>query len=143
MNELAGVDSREYGIFANKGIPVVSSRKVADVFGKQHDNVLRDIRSLDCSKEFSLLNYEESNYKIRGKRYPEYLMTKDGFTFLVMGYRGKKAAVFKETYIAKFNEMKDFITSRELARMEYPHLTEAIKDLHDPAKHLSLNFSLN
>ena len=42
-------------------------------------------------------------------------MTKDGFTFLVMGYRGKKAAEFKEAYISAFNKMEKFITEKQSA----------------------------
>lgn len=73
--------------------PRVSSRSIAEYFEKRHDNVLRDIQDLDCSEEFSLLNFEESNYKDpRGKKQPEYLITRDGFMFLVMGFTGKKAA---------------------------------------------------
>lgn len=41
---------------------VVSSLDVAETFGKRHDNVLKDIRELDCSDEFRLLNFEESTY---------------------------------------------------------------------------------
>ena len=83
-----------YGVTEKNSVPVVSSRKVAEVFNKRHDNVLADIKTIsdDLLKsgqvEFWLLNFQESTYKMRGKRYLEYLMTKDGFTFLVMGYRG-------------------------------------------------------
>lgn len=126
---------KSYGLSERKGEPVVSSRKVAEIFGKEHKNVLRDIEDLDCSDEFSRLNFELSNYKMRGKKYPEFLMTKDGFTFLVMGYRGKKAAKFKEDYIAAFNQMKDFIQSLNSAKLEHPAFTQAIMDAHTEPKH--------
>lgn len=78
---------------------VTTSLKVAEIFRKRHDIVLRDIRSLDCSDGFTSHNFVESKYKdSTGKYNPMYYITKDGFTFLVMGYRGKKAAEFKETY---------------------------------------------
>jgi len=32
-------------------VPVVSSRDVAEVFGKRHDNVLRDIAALEISSD--------------------------------------------------------------------------------------------
>ena len=131
MNELISL----YGLTERKGEPVVSSRKVADIFNKDHDNVLRDIRNLDCSIDFSSLNFEERNYKVRGRKYPEFLMTKDGFTFLVMGYRGKKAAKFKEDYISAFNQMADFIQSLNSAKLDHPAFTKAIMDAHTEPKH--------
>ena len=61
-------------------------------------------------------------------------MTRDGFTFLAMGYRGKKAAYFKELYIEMFNEMESFIRTLVTTRKEFPLLTENIKLLHDNPK---------
>ena len=61
-------------------------------------------------------------------------MTRDGFTFLAMGYRGKKAAHFKELYIKRFNEMERFIKTLCTARQEFPLLTENIKLLHEHPK---------
>lgn len=91
-NELKAA-SATLGIFISNDRPVVSSRDIARVFEKRHDNVIRDIENLECSKSFSLLNFEESIYETeRGKEYPEYLITRDGFTFLAMGFNGAKAA---------------------------------------------------
>lgn len=91
-----------------------TSRDVAEVFGKEHFNVLRDIESLGCTEEFRKLNFEVSEYKVDGnnKTYKEYVMTRDGFTLLVMGYTGEKAMQFKEAYINAFNEME-----KELKRL--------------------------
>ncbi len=87
----------DFNLYERKGKPFCSSRQVAEEFGKEHKNVLRDIENLDCSREFTELNFERSSYKdSTGRRLPMVFMTKDGFTFLVMGYRGKKAAGFKE-----------------------------------------------
>jgi len=133
----------DFGVTELKGKAVVSSRKVAEIFNKRHDNVLMDIRNLDCSKEFWLLNFEERNYKSRGKKYPEYLMTKDGFTFLVMGYRGKKAAKFKEAYIKRFNEMEGFIKSLTSAKLEFPEFTNAIMMAHEEPKHYHYSNEIN
>lgn len=94
-------------VFINQDQPVTDSLTVAETFGKRHDNVLQDIKSLECSEEFSLLNFQESEYtNERGRTYPKYLITQDGFAFLVMGYTGKEAARFKELYINEFNRMK-------------------------------------
>ena len=134
MKELVPKDN--YGIFADSNDTArVDSRFVAQFFDKRHDNVIRDIENLDCSDEFRLLNFEESSYKNeQGKRQPCYAMTKDGFTFLVMGYRGKKAAKFKEMYIRRFNEMEQYIKTLVSARKEFPLLTENIKLLHENPK---------
>ena len=59
------------------------------------------------------------------------MMTRDGFTILVMGYTGKKAMKFKELYIRRFNEMEQFIKTLVTARQEFPLLTENIKLLHE------------
>ena len=134
MKELVPKDN--YGIFADSNDTArVDSRFVAQFFCKEHKNVLRDIENLDCSAEFRQLNFEQSHYKnAQGKRQPCYAMTKDGFTFLVMGYRGKKAAKFKEMYIRRFNEMEQYIKTLVSARKEFPLLTENIKLLHDEPK---------
>lgn len=92
---------------ANEEILTTTSRAVAEVFRKEHYNVLRDIETLQCSKEFAALNFEVSSYKdIGGKSNKEYIITRDGFTMLAMGYTGEKAMQFKEKYIAAFNEME-------------------------------------
>ncbi len=127
-----------------KGIPVTTSRIVAKVFEKEHRNVLRDIENLDCSKNFTVLNFERSTYKDKsGKKNPEYILTKDGFTFLVMGYRGKKAAKFKEAYIQKFNEMEEFIKSLEAAKLEFPAFTAAIMEAHEEPKNYHFSNEIN
>lgn len=123
------------GVTAIDGIPMVSSRDVADIFGKRHDNVLQAITNCECSQEFRLLNFKESYYRnAQKKKQPEYLLTKNGFAFVVMGFTGRKAAMFKEAYITRFDEMEQFIYSRNLARLEYPELTDMIKLMHEEPK---------
>jgi Rha family phage regulatory protein len=83
---------------------VTTSVIVAGIFGKDHDKVCRDIKNLSCSAEFRAANFGESSYKSQqNKDLPMYEMTKDGFSFLVMGYTGDKAGQFKELFIAEFN----------------------------------------
>jgi Rha family phage regulatory protein len=106
-------------VFIEKGQAVTDSLTVAEVFGKDHDKVLRDIRELDCSTEFSAANFGESTYtNERGRTYPKYIITQDGFTFLVMGYSGKEAARFKEMYIIEFNRMKQQLSTPQLSGAE-------------------------
>lgn len=131
MKELIPMD--DYGVFADTSDTArANSLIVAQMFERRHDNVLRDIKTLDCSDEFRRLNFEESSYiNEQGKKQPCVNMTRDGFTFLVMGYRGKKAARFKEAYIKRFNEMESFIRTLVATRQDFPELTENIKLLHD------------
>lgn len=96
------------------GTPVTTSYLVAETFGKNHAHVLRDIDKLECSDEFHKSNFgftfrikDLPNGAERKDRYC--ILTKDGFTFLAMGYTGKKAAEFKEKYIAAFNAMEQQI----------------------------------
>lgn len=134
----------EHGLYERNGQAFCSSRQVADEFGKRHDNVLQDIRNLDCSREFTALNFQESKYQdSTGRRNNEYLMTKDGFVFLVMGYRGKKAARFKEAYIKRFNDMEAFIKSLLATKIEFPAFTEAIMAAHDEPKHYHFSNEIN
>jgi len=121
-----------YEVIAVDGVPVVSSRKIAEMFGKRHDNVLQAISNSQCSPDFRLLNFKESSYKNnQGKKQPEILLTKNGFVFIVMGFTGKKADQFKEAYINRFDEMEKFLISRNIAKLEYPELTDMIKSVHE------------
>lgn len=97
-------------VIAKHGEVFTTSRQVAELFGKDHRNVLRAIRLLDCDEEFTALNFELTDFIDKnGDPRPEYLMTKDGMVFLVMGFTGKKAAQFKLLYIRAFNWMAEKI----------------------------------
>ncbi|CAG0896121.1 unnamed protein product, partial [Darwinula stevensoni] len=86
------------------GKDVTTSLIVAEVFGKRHDHVLRDIENLNCSQNFRLPNFGATSYTDASNRQSKmYEITKDGFSFLVMGYTGEKAGEFKERFIAAFN----------------------------------------
>jgi Rha family phage regulatory protein len=136
MKELIPKD--KYGVFADtKDTARVDSKFVAQFFEKHHRHVLRDIERITepnsgLSEEFIRLNFELSFYKdSTGRKLPCFMMTRDGFTMLVMGYTGKKAMRFKEIYIKRFNEMEQFIKTLVTARREFPLLTENIKLLHE------------
>ena len=90
-----------------KGRPMVSSLQVARHFGKRHDDVLKKIRQLEIPENFRLRNFAESSYvNQQGKKQPMYLMTRDGFALLVMGFTGKRAMEWKIRYIEAFNAME-------------------------------------
>lgn len=92
-----------------KDVPAVTSLQVAEHFGKEHRNVLADIRKiLDTDEDgFGALNFQLSSYlSEQNKEMPMYIMSKDGFVLLVMGYTGTEAMGMKKAYIARFNEME-------------------------------------
>lgn len=92
---------------ARAGQITATSLQVAEHFGKRHTHVLRSIRNLQVSEEFSRLNFGPRDYfDERGKVQPMYDITRDGFAMLAMGFTGKEAARWKEAYISKFNAME-------------------------------------
>lgn len=105
---------------------VTSSLKIAEIFGKEHYNVLRDIKKSDCSKEYHALNFEGMVVDVNigsgaVRKDPAFNMTKNGFVFLVMGYTGEKAAQFKEAYIGEFDRMeKQLYKLKHLPRPKSP-----------------------
>jgi anti-repressor protein len=114
-------------VFIENGNAVTDSLMVAEVFGKRHDLVLRDIRNLECSKEFNLLNFAEIDYvDERNRTYKKFLIKKDGLAFLVMGYTGSKAAEYKEKYIAAFNQMEEAL-NKPKALSEHEQRVELLK----------------
>nr|DAZ78862.1 MAG TPA: regulatory protein [Caudoviricetes sp.] len=104
MNNLvASIDVKEY-----EGQPVVSSREVANNFEKQHKHVLESIENIKAENSAVTKMFIESSYKAgTGKNYKEYLLTRDGFSLLVMGFTGAKALQWKLKYIEAFNKMEE------------------------------------
>ena len=92
---------------ARAGQITATSLQVAEHFGKRHPDVLRAIRKLEVSEEFSRCNFAPRDYfDERGKVQPMYDISRDGFAMLAMGFTGKEAARWKEAYISTFNAME-------------------------------------
>lgn len=90
-----------------------TSRKIAELFGKRHADVLRRIDNLDCSGDFNQRNFALVEYvDEKGEKRPEFEITRDGTAFLIMGFTGKQAGEFKEAYINAFNWMADMLRQR-------------------------------
>ena len=109
-------------VHAEKGVLVTTSRNVAEVFGKNHADVVRDVRNIlaslpDTDRNWGISNFADTPYTNpqNGQTYSEYLITKDGLTLLVMGYTGPKAMQFKLAYINRFNEMEAQLQSGNLS----------------------------
>lgn len=92
---------------------LTNSLLVAEKFGKAHQHVLRDIRNLieGMSKIGDTPMFVETTYihPQNGQAYPMFVMNRDGFTLLSMGFTGEKALGFKLDYIAAFNKMESII----------------------------------
>ena len=106
-------------VFVEKGNVVTDSLTVAEVFGKRHDNVIRDIASqivkLHEAGEgsFILLNFEESSYKSeRGNCYTKYNLTEEAFTIIAMSYTTPEAMKFKVKFIQEFKRMREQLVNK-------------------------------
>ena len=134
-----------YGLYERKDGVFCSSVQVAQEFGKSHKNVLADIRNIDCSEDFNRLNFQLVKYTDeKGEKRPMYLLSKNGFLFLAMSYRGTRAALIKESYIKRFDEMEAFIRDFIATRDENQSFTLAIMEAHDEPKsyHYSNEYDL-
>lgn len=98
------------------GEPVASSRQIAESFGKDHNHVMRDIKALEegVSKNGQTPMFYKTEYthEQNGQTYPMYLMNRDGFTLLAMGFTGKAALEWKLKYIQAFNAMEKQLAQR-------------------------------
>ena len=106
-------------ISESNGELVVSSRQVAENFGKEHSKVIRSIEGIanfgDTQGMFHKVSYvNEQN----GQEYKEYLMNRDGFSLLVMGFTGKEAMAWKLKYIEAFNAMEKKLSKPQLTLTE-------------------------
>lgn len=89
--------------------PAVRSVELAQHFGVSHKNVLRDIRDLmsKLPASFNRLNFEPVTYRDeKGEERPCFLLTRDAFTLLVMGWSSPRAMEWKLKYIEAFNSLE-------------------------------------
>lgn len=128
-------EQNEQLVTVNNGQVVTSSLKVAEYFGKPHKDVLKSIRTLECSTDFQGRNFSLSFYFSElhsggKKKQPMYYMTRDGFTFLAMGFTGKIAAKFKEAYINAFNEMEELLRTGKESKYAEQMFKKYIEDFN-------------
>lgn len=144
------IKNPEYGLYEKDNQIFCDSLQVANELKKRHDHVLRDIENkindIDKSNEpkFGEINFLKDTYKDdRNRKQTKYLMTKDGFTFLVTSYSGAKATNFKIDYIKRFNQMEQFIQSLQTTKLEFPEFTDAIMNAHEEPKHYHFSNEIN
>lgn len=115
MNELV--------LKSDKGNAITTSLLVAEKFGKQHKNVLASIRELVSSAEKSAQYYHSTTYKdSTGRSNDMYVMNRDGFSLLVMGFNGTEALKFKIDFIEAFNKMEQMIKDAQKAAIPQTYL---------------------
>lgn len=135
MNEL---------VFLKNAQALTTSLKVAEYFGKRHNDVLRAIETAKSNlrnfahveKAIVLTTYVDT----KGEKRPMYLLNRDGFTFVTMGFTGVKAAEFKWNYIQAFNAMEQILLNRKndqwqevrsATKSGYKDLSAAVKELYE------------
>ena len=94
-------------VVINNNQIVVSSKDLAENFGKEHKDVLENIRHILVAENSATKFFQETSSVYRGREFPFYLMNRDGFSLLAMGFTGKKALQWKLKYIEAFNEMEE------------------------------------
>lgn len=117
------------------GEPVASSRDVAERFGKEHKDVLRSIKNLTAQNCALLKMFHKTEYTTaQNKKATMYLMNRDGFSLLAMGFTGKEAVQWKLKYIEAFNQMEKQLAQRpQLSRAEL--MAQALIAAHDELEH--------
>lgn len=143
------IKNPEYELYEKDSQILCDSLQVAETFNKRHTHILDTISKLTepkngLSEQFIKENFVLSSYKdITGRSNKMYLLTKDGFTVIAMGFTGKKAMRFKEEYIKRFNQMHEFIQSLQTAKLEFPEFTNAIMETHEEPKHYHFSNEIN
>lgn len=112
---------KELTVFQHNAVDVVDSREVAEMIGKEHKNLLRDIagyiETMTKSDKISQLKIEpsdffiESTFENRGKQYPCYLLAKKGCDMVANKMTGEKGVLFTAAYITAFEAMRQHIQS--------------------------------
>jgi Rha family phage regulatory protein len=135
----------------DRGEVWTTSLLVANKFGKRHADVLRAVEKLECSPEFSERNFALTSAEVAQpnggfRAVPMYRITRDGFSFLAMGFTGRAAAAWKEAFIAAFGKMErelrrltvqkllpDWQEARQLGKTDRRDLTDAVQALCERA----------
>lgn len=102
---------------SEKGTPVTNSLLVAEKFEKNHQHVMEAIRKLMTVENSTVLKmfYESSYINSQNKKQPMFVMNRDGFSLLVMGFTGKQALNFKIDFINAFNKMEANLKNKSFA----------------------------
>lgn len=121
-------------VFQEEGQAMTTSLIVAREFGKDHRNVLRDIRTLiegGVLKNEQTPMFVEGQYlnEQNGQYYPMYLINRDGFTLLAMGFTGERALEFKMKFLQAFGAMEKMLTSDDYILMRSQQILQKKAEL--------------
>lgn len=124
-------------VAVSNGQLVADSRTVAERFEKEHGKVLRAIDNLVSQNRLTKNMFLEQTHEYRGREFRYYLMNRDGFSLLVMGFTGQKALEWKLKFLAAFNEMDKILHSVPKVSPN-PHyrtrkIHTAVRDMADTA----------
>src|SRR5699024_8932201 len=131
---------------------VTTSLKVAEIFEKEHRDVMKSIRNL-TAQNFAVkkMFVEDSYLNSRNQQQPMFYMNRDGFTLLAMGFTGSKAMEFKLKYIDAFNKMEKQIKEEtkfrlptnlnEMSTMFYSVMKDQDKKIEEQSE--KVNFLMN
>lgn len=119
---------------------VTDSRSVAEHFGKEHKHVLEAIDNLVAQNSATKNMFLGQTREYRGRDFRYYLMNRDGFSLLVMGFTGKAALEWKLKYIEAFNMMEKEITNKSALAIpkDYPSALRALADEYEKNQRLSV-----
>jgi len=117
------------------GIPMTTSRAVAEYFDRSHksiltaiDNTIEAMEEDEYTRDFGRHNIVPSSYtNSQNKKQREFLLTKKGFTTIVLGLTGPKAIKLRMMFVEAFEAMEEFIKNREISKLDTRKLTDAIK----------------
>lgn len=128
-------------VITHEAQAVTTSLLLAEAFGKNHRDVLEKISSKINSAENSAQYkkmFAESTYTDRsGKQNKMYYLNRDGFTFIAMGFTGRKADEFKLKYIEAFNRMEQALKEQQATPFKLPQTySEALYELAEKAKQI-------
>ena len=123
------------------GEPVASSRDVAKRFCKEHKHVLAAIRQILVAENSATKFFHETTFEYRAQKYPMYLMNRDGFSMLAMGFTGKEAVQWKLKYIEAFNQMEKQLAAqhKEQRAVQDANIQSAIDRVIEARKKLDEN----
>ena len=135
MDKELKIIKKEYGIFDKGNKFLVDSKSIAKNFTKSHKDVLKAIDNL--IENLSEMGENVGNFALTfnknksGRSNKMYIMNRDGFVLLTMGFTGKTALKYKIAYINKFNQYEEYYKSRQKLKMESTHLTDSIKSYRE------------
>lgn len=109
-NEIEQIN-KEFGLICEDGIVTTTSLKVAEIYGKDHKNVMAKIRSfIDLIPEINGLNFKLVDYEDnKGEKRPMYIIDRQGFSMLVNKFTGDEATIFTYKYTQAFERLIELV----------------------------------